>query len=111
MPTRGVFSGWWVALSFAVMAFLSSGIRFAVGPFPTPMVADLELDRASFSLVIAFGLLLFGALLLGPAMLSATIAERRSPVVQPATGSRRRSARALVAGFPADSEKVDTIVG
>ena len=62
MPTRGVFFGWWVALSFAVMAFLSSGIRFDVGPFLEPMVADLELDRASFSLVIAFELLLFGAL-------------------------------------------------
>jgi MFS family permease len=62
MSTRGVFFGWWVALSFAVMAFLSSGIRFAVGPFLKPMVADLGLDRASFSLVIALGLLLFGAL-------------------------------------------------
>jgi MFS family permease len=62
MSTRGVFFGWWVALSFAVMAFLSSGIRFAVGPFLKPMVADLALDRASFSLVIASGLLLFGVL-------------------------------------------------
>jgi MFS family permease len=62
MSTRGVFFGWWVALSFGVMAFLASGIRFAVGPFLKPMVADLGLDRASFSLVIAVGLLLFGAL-------------------------------------------------
>jgi predicted MFS family arabinose efflux permease len=44
MSTRGVFFGWWVALSFAVMAFISSGIRFAVGPFLKPMVADLS-DR------------------------------------------------------------------
>jgi MFS family permease len=62
MTTRGVFFGWWVALSFAVMAFVSSGIRFAVGPFLKPMVADLGLDRASFSLMIAVGLLFFGAL-------------------------------------------------
>jgi len=62
MPTSRVFFGWWVALSFAVMAFLASGIRFAVGPFLKPMVADLGLDRASFSLVIAVGLLLFGVL-------------------------------------------------
>ena len=62
MSTRGVFFGWWVALSFSVMAFLASGIRFAVGPFLKPMVADLGLDRASFSLVIAVGLLLFGLL-------------------------------------------------
>jgi MFS family permease len=45
-----------------VMAFVSSGIRFAVGPFLKPMVADLALDRASFSLVVAFGLLLFGVM-------------------------------------------------
>jgi MFS family permease len=62
MSNRGVFFGWWVALSFAVMAFLASGVRFAVGPFLKPMVADLGLDRASFSLVIALGLLLFGVL-------------------------------------------------
>jgi MFS family permease len=62
MPTSRVFFGWWVALSFAVMAFLASGIRFAVGPFLKPMVADLGLDRGSFSLVIAVGLLLFGVL-------------------------------------------------
>jgi MFS family permease len=62
MRTRAVFFGWWVALSFSVMAFLASGIRFAVGPFLKPMVADLGLDRASFSLVVAFALLLFGAL-------------------------------------------------
>jgi MFS family permease len=60
MATRGVFFGWWVALSFAVMAFLSSGIRFAVGPFLKPMVADLGVDRGSFSLVIAVSLLLYG---------------------------------------------------
>jgi len=62
MTTRGVFFGWWVALAFMVMAFVSSGIRFAVGPFLKPMVADLGLDRASFSLVVAFGLLLFGVM-------------------------------------------------
>jgi MFS family permease len=62
MSTSRVFFGWWVALAFAVMAFLSTGIRFAVGPFLKPMVADLGLDRASFSLVVAVGLLLYGAL-------------------------------------------------
>src|SRR5690242_17861152 len=62
MSTPRVFFGWWVALSFSVMAFVASGIRFAVGPFLKPIVADLGLDRASFSLVVATGLLLFGAL-------------------------------------------------
>ncbi len=60
-PPR-IFYGWWVAVSFAVMVFLSSGLRFSVGPFLKPMVADLGLDRASFSLVISVELFLYGML-------------------------------------------------
>jgi MFS family permease len=61
MPSSRVFFGWWVTLAFAAMVFISTGIRFTVGPFLKPMVADLGLDRASFSLAIAVGLLLYGA--------------------------------------------------
>ena len=57
----GVFYGWWVTAAFAVMVFTSAGVRHAVGPFLKPMVADLGVDRGSFSLVIALGLLLYGA--------------------------------------------------
>lgn len=60
MPPR-VFYGWWVTLAFAAMVFVSTGVRFTVGPFLKPMVADLGLDRAAYSLVIAVGLLLYGA--------------------------------------------------
>jgi MFS family permease len=42
------------------MVFTSTGIRHAVGPFLKPIVADLGVDRASFSLVIALGLFLYG---------------------------------------------------
>ena len=63
MTTSGarVFYGWRVAAAFSVMVFASTGIRHAVGPFLKPMVADLHVDRASFSLVIAMGLFLYGA--------------------------------------------------
>ena len=57
-----LFYGWWVAGSFAAMVFLSSGLRFSVGPFLKPMVADLGLDRASFSSVIALELFVYGML-------------------------------------------------
>ncbi len=60
MPPR-VFYGWWVTLAFAAMVFVSTGVRFTVGPFLKPMVTDLGLDRAAYSLVIAVGLLLYGA--------------------------------------------------
>src|SRR5262249_23898171 len=52
--------GWWVVAAFSMTTFISTGIRHAVGPFLKPIVADLGLDRASFSAVIALGLLLYG---------------------------------------------------
>ena len=61
MARSRVFYGWYVTATFAVLVFASAGIRHAVGPFLKPMVADLHVDRASFSLVIALGLFLYGA--------------------------------------------------
>jgi MFS family permease len=61
MTANRAFFGWWVVAALAAMVFLSTGIRFSVGPFFKPMVADLGLDRASFSLVISLGLFLYGA--------------------------------------------------
>src|SRR5947207_12118661 len=60
MTDRSIFYGWWVVAAFCVTTFISTGIRHAVGPFLKPIVADLGLDRASFSLVIALSLLLYG---------------------------------------------------
>src|SRR6059036_2136100 len=60
MSNRSIFYGWWVVAAFSVTTFISTGIRHAVGPFLKPMVADLHLDRASFSLVIALSLFLYG---------------------------------------------------
>jgi MFS family permease len=60
MARGRVFYGWWVTVAFAVMVFLSTGVRFSVGPFLKPVVADLETDRASYSLVIALSLFLYG---------------------------------------------------
>lgn len=60
MHTTRVFYGWWIALAFAVMVFLSTGIRFTVGPFLKPVVAELGVDRAAFSLAVALGLFLYG---------------------------------------------------
>ena len=48
MTSRPIFYGWWVVAAFAFMTFTSTGIRHAVGPFLKPMVADLQVDRASF---------------------------------------------------------------
>ncbi len=60
MSHRGIFYGWWVVAAFSVTTFISTGVRHAVGPFLKPIVADLDLDRASFSLVIALSLFLYG---------------------------------------------------
>src|SRR5215510_4559741 len=60
MKTGRVFYGWWVVAGFSFTTFISTGIRHAVGPFLKPIVADLNLDRASFSAVIAVSLFLYG---------------------------------------------------
>jgi MFS family permease len=60
MRDRTLFYGWWVVGAFSVTTFISTGIRHAVGPFLKPMVADLDLDRASFSAVVALSLFLYG---------------------------------------------------
>jgi MFS family permease len=60
MAPGRLFYGWWVASAFAVMVFLSTGVRFSIGPFLKPIVTDLQTDRASYSFVIAMSLLLYG---------------------------------------------------
>src|SRR5437762_1710311 len=60
MTNRSIFYGWWVVAAFSAMTFMSTGVRHAVGPFLKPIVADLGLDRASFSAVIALSLFLYG---------------------------------------------------
>ena len=60
MRDRKLFYGWWVVGAFSVTTFMSTGVRHAVGPFLKPIVADLGLDRASFSAVIALSLFLYG---------------------------------------------------
>ena len=55
-----IFYGWWVAVGFSLIIFLSTGIRFAVGPFLKPMVGDLGIDRGAFSLVVSLSLFLYG---------------------------------------------------
>ncbi len=82
-------------LSFAVVLFLSFGTRFSVGPLLKPMVADLGLDRARFSLVISLSLFLYGAFMPFVGQLADRLGAR--PVVAGGalvlSGSRARSSR------------------
>ena len=63
-----IFYGWWVAMAFSLIIFLSTGIRFAVGPFLKPVAGDLGIDRGAFSLVVSLSLFLYGLFvpLIGP---------------------------------------------
>src|SRR3972149_6360592 len=56
-----IYYGWWVAGAFALIIFLSPGIRFTVGPFLKPVAAELGVDRGTFSLVVSLSLFLYGA--------------------------------------------------
>ena len=60
MARGRIFYGWWVTIAFAIMVFLSTGVRFSVGPFLKPIVADLGTDRGTFSLVVSLSLFLYG---------------------------------------------------
>src|SRR5256712_4923406 len=60
MTARSVFYGWWVVAACAFMTFTSTGIRDEVVQCLKPIVADLGLDGASFALVIALSLFLYG---------------------------------------------------
>ena len=60
MARERIFYGWWVTIAFAIMVFLSTGVRFSVGPFLKPIVADLGTDRGTFSLVVSLSLFLYG---------------------------------------------------
>ncbi len=55
-----IFYGWWVAVAFSLIIFLSTGVRFAVGSFLKPVVGDLGIDRGTFSLVVSLSLFLYG---------------------------------------------------
>jgi hypothetical protein len=83
-----IFYGWWVAVAFSLIIFLSTGIRFAVEPFLKPVVSDLVFDVSGgygFAFAIACGLLLVGA------GLSLTIDVNERPVrreLQPVAGGR-----------------------
>src|SRR5260370_10084628 len=60
MRDQKILYGWWVVGAYSVPTFMSTAGRHAVGPFLKPIVADLNLDRASFSAVIALSLFLYG---------------------------------------------------
>ena len=80
MTTGDVFFGWLVAPSFAGTAFLSSGVRLAVGPSLKPMARGLSgvIFEATDGYAAAF--VLASMLLLAAAALSVTIDERRHPL-------------------------------
>ena len=63
MSRSRIFYGWWVAWAFALIVFLSTGVRFTIGPFLKPVASDLGVDRGSFSLVVALSMFLFGAVM------------------------------------------------
>jgi MFS family permease len=95
MSSSRIFYGWWVTVAFAVMVFVSAGVRHAVGPFLKPMVADLGVDRAAFSLVIALGLFLYGAFM--PWV--GGLADRLGPRLVTAVGSVLLAASLALVGL------------
>jgi MFS family permease len=94
MPRPAVFYGWWVVAGFSFMTLTSTGIRHAVGPFLKPITADLGLDRATFSIVIAVSLFLYG--LFGP--LTGVVLDRFGARVTATAGTLLVVASLLLTG-------------
>jgi MFS family permease len=90
-----VFYGWWVVAGFSFMTLTSTGIRHAVGPFLKPITADLGLDRATFSIVIAVSLFLYG--LFGP--LTGIVLDRFGARVTATAGTLLVVASLLLTGL------------
>lgn len=57
---KRIHYAWWVVLASGAAVFLSAGIRSAPGVFLLPIEQDIGLDRATVSLAVSLGLLLFG---------------------------------------------------
>jgi len=95
MQRPAVFYGWWVVAGFSFMTLTSTGIRHAVGPFLKPITEDLELDRATFSIVIAVSLFLYG--LFGP--LTGVVLDRFGARVTATTGVLLLVASLLLTGL------------
>jgi MFS family permease len=94
-----VFYGWWVTLALAVMVFVSTGIRFTVGPFLKPIIADLDLDRASFSLVISAGLFIYGAFMPVVGWIADRVGTRAVTIAGTLLFAASAAATGLVGGF------------
>ena len=90
-----MFYGWWIVMSFSVMTLTSTGIRHAVGPFLKPISGDLGLDRATFSVVIAVSLFLYG--LFGP--LTGIILDRIGVRLTASLGTLLLVASLILTGF------------
>jgi MFS family permease len=99
MPRPRVFYGWWVTLALAVMVFVSTGIRFTVGPFLKPIIADLDLDRASFSLVISAGLFIYGAFMPVVGWIADRVGTRAVTIAGTLLFAASAAATGLVGGF------------
>ena len=80
-PPARIFYGHWVVLALSVIAFLSAGIRFTIGPFLEPVAAELGLDRVRFDSTGGYGAAfsVAGALRLIAAGLGITINEAARP--------------------------------
>ena len=89
-----IFYGWWVAAAFSLIIFLSTGVRFAVGPFLVHQVGVCSwLSGFLFDVSGGYGLafaIACGLLLVG-AGLSLSIDVNERPArreLQPVAGGR-----------------------
>ncbi|MEN1969430.1 MFS transporter [Lentibacillus sp. N15] len=56
-----VYFGWYLVVIAAIITLLTNGLRLGIGPFEKPILSDLSMTRTEFSMIVALGMLVYGA--------------------------------------------------
>ncbi|MGV3464757.1 MAG: MFS transporter [Heyndrickxia sp.] len=60
-PRKKIYFGWYLVATAAIITLLTNGLRLGIGPFEKPILSDLSMTRTEFSLIVAIGMLVYGA--------------------------------------------------
>ncbi|MDY0406468.1 MFS transporter [Virgibacillus sp. 179-BFC.A HS] len=62
MRSQGkIYFGWYLVATAAIITLLTNGLRLGIGPFEKPILSDLAMSRTEFSMIVAIGMLVYGA--------------------------------------------------
>ncbi|RKQ32716.1 MFS transporter [Oceanobacillus halophilus] len=57
---KRIYYGWYIVFSASIITLLTMGMRMGIGPFVNPVMTDLGMSRTDLSIIIAFGMIVYG---------------------------------------------------